>query len=215
MTDRVRLLLPAAFVAAAGALLAVLAVTARLGPLVALSGTEVNYAQAAVQLSQGHGYVDCPGLPIPWFPPGYAASLAVLIRAGLSVADATRWVGATAAAVLAFSIAWLAGRRLGGAVAVLTAWLVTLNPIMLRWEMELIADASHAAAVMAALALTLAYLRHRRRGWLVAAGAAPARIEAECARLYVPADRQLAAPRPHGGRGSTYTSIPPPKAVGG
>lgn len=142
-----------------GALLLLLVITYVHGPMISLGGTPKDYAQAAVNLAEGNGYLYCSGQPISFYPPLYASMLAAFKFMGFSLIDSVRIVGAISAGVLAFSVAWLLRNFVRHSELVVLGVLITvLNPVVLRWQMELIADASHASAVMVCLAFLVAYL---------------------------------------------------------
>lgn len=142
------------------------------GPLSSLFG-QVYYLQGAANLNNGAGLTSCRGDLIGWVPPGYTLLLALAHGAGLSFANA----GILIAAVCAGGFAWASMRLLLLSVkSPLLVWLgfltININPIVLKWHLEMTSDALHVGAVMIGLAAGSTYLTSGRRGWIwFAAGA--------------------------------------------
>jgi len=142
------------------------------GALASLGG-QIYYFQGAAQFLNGNGLTDCDGKSISFIPPGYTFLLIALKSLGLSLIDSGRLIGILSAGVFAGASAFILMHSVRSVELIGAGILITnLNPVALRWHLEMTSDSLHATAVLVVLASLIAYTSSRHRGWILAAAIA-------------------------------------------
>ncbi len=150
----------------------ILLIAGHYGPLSSLFG-QIYYFQGASNLVHGNGMTSCSERFITWIPPGYTLILALTQLFGMSFTAA----GVAVSAVSAGVYAWGSMRLLANSISSRSlVWLgflaMNVNPIVLKWHLEMTSDAVHASAIMLTFGVLSSYLKTGRRTYFRIAVAA-------------------------------------------
>ena len=149
-------------------------ISAHHGPLTSLFG-QIYYLQSAAQIWAGNGYMSCQGQLVSWIPPGYSSLLVLTKFLGLPLIDGGRVLGVLFAGAFAgFSTYLILSNVRTPELAGAGILFINLNPIIIKWHLELTSDSLHATAVLGFLALLLGYMASRHRALLFGAAVAAA-----------------------------------------
>jgi len=122
-----------------------------------------TYDDAARAIAQGHGHPDV----IFWQPPGYSYFLSLIYSVAGPGFFAPRAAQALLGALSAVLTAWIGARVFGRRVGLGAGYVVALYGMLIYYDGELLTPTLTIALQLAAVALALKALEHRRREpWL-------------------------------------------------